>query len=52
MSGGAGRWALRFATWLILAFIYVPLIIVVLYAFNPRGTIAWPPSGFTLQWFG
>ncbi len=52
MNGGVGRWALRIATALILGFIYVPLVIIVLYAFNPRGTIAWPPSGFTLEWFG
>jgi putative spermidine/putrescine transport system permease protein len=53
MSGeGLGRVALRLATGLVLAFIYVPLGIVILYAFNASGTSAWPPSGFTLGWFG
>ena len=37
---------------LVLAFIYVPLALVVIYAFNASGTSAWPPSGFTLTWFG
>ncbi len=35
-----------------LVFIYVPLALVVIYAFNESGTSAWPPSGFTLKWVG
>ena len=46
-SGGLGRFGLRLATGLVLAFIYLPLAIVVIYAFNVSGTSAWPPSGFT-----
>ncbi len=46
------RVSLRIATALVLAFIYVPLAIIVIYAFNENGTSAWPPSGFTLSWFG
>jgi putative spermidine/putrescine transport system permease protein len=35
-----------------LAFIYLPLIVVGIYAFNASGTTAkWPPSGLTLEWF-
>ena len=49
-SGRLGRVALRIATGLVLVFIYVPLSLVVVYAFNESGTSAWPPSGFTLQW--
>jgi putative spermidine/putrescine transport system permease protein len=49
-TGRAGRIALRLATGLILAFIYIPLSLVVIYAFNASGTSAWPPSGFSLQW--
>jgi putative spermidine/putrescine transport system permease protein len=51
-GGAAGRIGLRIATGLILAFIYVPLGLVVVYAFNRSGTSAWPPSGFTLAWIG
>ena len=47
-----GRVGLRIATGLVLAFIYIPLAIIVIYAFNESGTNAWPPSGFTLSWFG
>jgi putative spermidine/putrescine transport system permease protein len=50
-SGRAARIGLRLATALVLAFVYLPLTIVVLYAFNKSGTNAWPPSGFTLEWF-
>ena len=50
-SGRTDR-ALRVATASVLAFIYVPLSLVVIYAFNESGTSAWPPSGFTLHWVG
>jgi len=49
------RWArigLRVATVAVLAFLYVPLIILIIYAFNPSRLQAWPPTGFTLDWFG
>jgi putative spermidine/putrescine transport system permease protein len=35
-----------------LAFIYVPLVVIVIYAFNSSGILEWPPPGFTLGWFG
>ena len=51
MTLGRGtRLALRIATAVVLVFIYVPLTLVVIYAFNESGTSAWPPSGFTLDW--
>jgi putative spermidine/putrescine transport system permease protein len=34
-----------------MAFLYVPLAIVVVYAFNPSRFASWPPSGFTFHWF-
>lgn len=46
------RRGLRIATGVTLAFIYLPLLIVGIYAFNPSRTAAWPPAGFTLDWFG
>jgi putative spermidine/putrescine transport system permease protein len=51
-TGRGARIALRLATASVLAFIYLPLTIIVLYAFNQSGTNKWPPSGFTLEWFG
>jgi putative spermidine/putrescine transport system permease protein len=49
------RWtriALRTVTSLVLAFLYLPLIILGILAFNPSRLQAWPPSGVTLHWFG
>ena len=42
---------LRIATGVTLAFIYVPLAIIALYAFNTRRTLTWPIPGLTLKWF-
>ncbi|MBX7431541.1 ABC transporter permease [Mycobacterium sp. Y57] len=38
-------------TVLVLVFIYAPLVLVVINAFNTSKTFAFPPSGFTLQWW-
>ncbi len=45
------RVGLRVASGIVLAFLYLPLVILVVYAFNPSRLQAWPPSGFTLHWF-
>jgi putative spermidine/putrescine transport system permease protein len=45
------RALLRLATGLILAFLYLPLVILAIYAFNDSRTQVWPPSSFTLRWF-
>jgi len=45
-------WVLRTGVGLGLAFIYIPLIVVGIYAFNASGTTQkWPPPGLTLDWF-
>ena len=46
------RTLLRIATGVVLVFVYTPLVIIAIYAFNPTVSQTWPPSGFTLQWFG
>src|SRR5688572_21004199 len=46
----ASRWFLRIVTATILVFIYVPIMLIVLQAFNPNRTASWPPSGFSLRW--
>ncbi len=48
----ATRVLLRLATAAVLAFLYLPLIILTIYAFNPSRLQVWPPTGFTLHWFG
>jgi putative spermidine/putrescine transport system permease protein len=50
VSGRLGRVGLRIATIGVLAFIYVPLLVVVAYAFNASGTTSWPPAGFSTRW--
>ncbi len=45
------RVLLRIAVGLGLAFIYVPLLVIAIYAFNSSKILAWPPPGFTLEWF-
>ncbi len=52
MNERAGRIGLRIATGLVLGFIYLPLALVAIYAFNSSGTSAWPPAGVTLDWLG
>jgi putative spermidine/putrescine transport system permease protein len=42
---------LRLAVAVGLAFIYVPLIVIAIYAFNSSAILEWPPPGFTLEWF-
>jgi putative spermidine/putrescine transport system permease protein len=45
------KWLLRVAVGLGLAFIYVPLIVIGIYAFNSSKILKWPPPGLTLDWF-
>jgi putative spermidine/putrescine transport system permease protein len=42
---------LRLALGVGLAFIYIPLLVIVLYAFNASNILEWPPPGLTLDWF-
>ena len=45
------RVGLRLATGIVLAFLYLPLVILAIYAFNESRSQAWPPTGFSLHWF-
>jgi putative spermidine/putrescine transport system permease protein len=45
------RFALRFFTGLTLAFIYVPIGVIVLYSFNGSDLVRWPITEFTLDWW-
>jgi putative spermidine/putrescine transport system permease protein len=42
---------LRIGVGIGLAFIYIPLIVVGIYAFNASAILEWPPPGLTLDWF-
>jgi putative spermidine/putrescine transport system permease protein len=48
---GRSQILLRLGTGLTLAFIYVPLVLIVIYAFSEARTFTWPPPGYTLDWF-
>src|SRR5262249_16625999 len=42
---------LGIAVALALAFIYIPLIVIAIQAFNASKILKWPPPGFTFEWF-
>jgi putative spermidine/putrescine transport system permease protein len=45
-------WALRLLAWSGLAFLYVPILLVAVYAFNTEeSAFTFPPQGFTTRWF-
>jgi len=48
-SRGARLW-LGAATVAVLLFIYLPLAVVIGYAFNATGTVSWPPASFGFEW--
>jgi len=51
LSRGTER-LLKLAAGATLTFIYVPLVVIVIYAFNTSETLSWPPDGLTTEWFG
>jgi putative spermidine/putrescine transport system permease protein len=48
---GSSKWLLRAGTAVTLLFLYIPLIVVALYAFNATRVQKWPPAGLTFDWF-
>ena len=51
MEAKGTRIALRVWVGLVLAFLYMPIAIICLYAFNKSNVQSWPLSGFTTKWF-
>jgi putative spermidine/putrescine transport system permease protein len=45
------RALLRLGTGVTLAFLYAPLVVIAIYAFNPKRTLGWPTGGVTFEWF-
>ena len=43
--------ALRIWAALVLAFLYVPIALICVYAFNSSNVESWPIAGFTTKWF-
>ncbi len=48
---GLTRWVLRIGSAITLVFLYVPLIVIGIYAFNETTVQEWPPRGLSLRWF-
>ena len=48
--------ATRIALWawvgLVLLFLYIPIVVICLYAFDSSNVQSWPISGLTTKWFG
>jgi putative spermidine/putrescine transport system permease protein len=51
MEGRLTRVSLGVWVVLVLAFLYVPIAIICLYAFNPSNVQGWPISGLSTKWF-
>src|SRR5437870_7871742 len=51
MESRSSRWITRAGAYFTLAFLYVPLIVIFLYAFNPSRGQSWPLPGLTTHWF-
>ena len=48
----ATRWALGAWTALVVLFLFLPIAIIVVYAFNSSNIQSWPLPGWTTHWFG
>jgi putative spermidine/putrescine transport system permease protein len=51
MEGAVVRWMTRILTWIVLVLLFLPLAVIVIYAFNISRIPTWPPDLFTLHWF-
>jgi putative spermidine/putrescine transport system permease protein len=51
MEGRLTRLALQAWVVVILLFLFIPIALIFLYAFNTSNIQSWPISGFTLKWF-
>ena len=50
--GRLSKLTLGTITTLVLAVIYLPLLVVLVNSFSTSKNLAWPPPGFTLEWWG
>src|SRR6185295_5518302 len=52
MTGSrAEKWIFGATSALVFAFLYLPLLMIVLYAFNETNINSWPFPGFSTRWF-
>jgi putative spermidine/putrescine transport system permease protein len=50
-AGRVSRTALAVWTALIMLFLFIPIAIILLYAFNPSNVQSWPLDGLSTKWF-
>jgi len=51
MESAGLKVALRVWVALVLLFLFVPILLIVVYAFDPATIESWPIQGFTMHWF-
>ena len=51
MTGGRARISLAVWSALVIAFLWIPLVIIALYAFNSSTLQGWPITSWTFHWF-
>jgi putative spermidine/putrescine transport system permease protein len=52
-AGGGAGWGHKVSTAFVLGFLYLPLAVIVLYAFTTQSSsFTFPPPGLTTKWFG
>jgi len=51
METRATRFGLALWSMLVIAFLWIPLLIIAIYAFNKSNIQSWPIPGWTLHWF-
>src|SRR5437773_9365749 len=52
MESRAARIGLGVWSFLVVAFLWIPLVIIALYAFNASPIQAWPITDWSTHWFG
>ena len=52
MESAAVRMALRAWVVLVVLFLFTPIALIVVYAFNASNIQTWPIAGLSLRWFG
>jgi putative spermidine/putrescine transport system permease protein len=51
MEGRGAKLVVRIGAAFTMFFLYLPLAVILIYAFNESVAQAWPPTGFTTRWF-
>ena len=52
METGLARIALRLWVALVVLFLFTPIVLILVYAFNASNIQTWPIAGLSLRWFG